>query len=250
MIVMLLLTLLTARVTGASDAALDELLNGSRQLAAAWDVTLADRLAPLAARICLGPERLPGMERAGLRLYRVRSGETLTAIARRYRLGSGALLRLNPEAGGGLRPGQVLKVLDLRSTRARIDVRRDDFRLLVWRGPLLIACYPVGVGHERSPTPAGGTTVASCVRAPTWRDPDTGHVFAANEPGNVLGGYWLGFTPGKDRRFRGIGIHGFTGAAAQEWLEKQGSHGCVRMRQEDIGALFEMIRPGVRVVVR
>jgi lipoprotein-anchoring transpeptidase ErfK/SrfK len=110
--------------------------------------------------------------------------------------------------------------------------------------------FPVGLGAPGHPTPIGATSVVSCVRNPEWRDPDTGKVFKPDAPGNVLGGYWIGFAPGPGDAFRGIGIHGYTAEAPEGWLGKAGSHGCVRMQQRDISALFALVRPGTAMSIR
>ena len=164
-------------------------------------------------------------------------------------------LDLTVRLNRGLKPSQLevdqeLKVLDLAAQPVEIIVSRTAFRLMVWRGPLLVAVCKVGLGREKSPTPLGTTTIWQCVRNPEWRDPDTKRIFKPTEPGNVLGGYWMACTPGDDQRFRGIGLHGYTAEAPAAWLEKPGSHGCVRLVQDDIAALFALIRPGTRVTIR
>jgi lipoprotein-anchoring transpeptidase ErfK/SrfK len=212
---------------------------------------LAARAAPFCRRAFFSPERLPGMDALGLQLHRVAAGETPVAIARRYHTTADLLGRLNagftPKA---LRVGQRLKVFDLAAAPLELVVGRAQFRLLVWRGAVLIGSYPVGLGAAGHPTPLGDTTVAMCVRDPEWRDPDTGRIYKPGDPGNVLGGYWIGFAHGGAGTFRGIGIHGYTAERAAAWLGKPGSHGCVRMLQADVAAVFALVRPGVRVSIR
>jgi lipoprotein-anchoring transpeptidase ErfK/SrfK len=89
-----------------------------------------------------------------------------------------------------------------------------------------------------------------CVRNPEWRDPDSGKIFKPNDPGNILGGYWIGFEHGPTAHFKGIGVHGFTAESSDMWLEKNGSHGCIRLIQDDIAWAFTLIRPGMRVTIR
>ena len=107
-----------------------------------------------------------------------------------------------------------------------------------------------GLGRDSSPTPLGATTVRQCARNPEWRNPDTGKILKPDDPENILGGYWIGFEPRADKQFKGIGIHGFTGADPEQWLEKNGSHGCVRLVQEDIALVFALVRPGITVTIR
>ena len=52
-----------------------------------------------------------------------------------------------------------------------------------------------------------------------------------------------------DGRFQSIGFHGYTGEASENWIEQRGSRGCIRMLQQDIGLLYDLVRPGVQVVI-
>jgi lipoprotein-anchoring transpeptidase ErfK/SrfK len=213
----------------------------------AGDATaLAERLWPFCRRAIFSPERLPGMERLGLCLDRIAKGETPTAVARRHRIGAGLVTLLNP---GTLRAGRELKVLDAR-TPLTLVVSRSRFRLFIWRGPVLLGVLPVSVGRPGHETPLGATTVSTRVRHPEWRDPDSGRIYPPRDPGNVLGGYWLGFDPLPSRAFRGIGIHGFTAERPDAWLGTASSHGCIRLSQPDVAVMFELALPGTKVVVR
>lgn len=214
-------------------------------------LALADRAQPFCRRLFFAANEAADARRVGVVRHLIAKGEHTTGIARRYNTTIDLIVRLNR----GLKPSRIevddqLTVLDLASTPLELVVLRSSFRLLLWRGPVLVGCFKVGLGAETSPTPLGATEVWQCVRNPEWRDPDTKKVFKPTEPGNVLGGYWIAFKPGDDRRFKGIGMHGYTAEKPERWLGQPGSHGCVRMVQDDIAAVFAVVRPGMKVVVR
>lgn len=212
-------------------------------------LVLADRIAPFCRR--LFDDRLPSRDRLGVRTHIIAAGETPSLLAKRYRTSVELIGRLNP----GLDPralsiGQEVAVFDLAATPLELVVARSAFRLMAWRGTTLVGSYRCGLGRDISPTPLGATTVRQCARNPEWRNPDTGKILKPDDPENILGGYWIGFEPRTDNHFKGIGIHGFTGAEPAEWLEKNGSHGCVRLVQDDIALVFALVRPGISVTVR
>lgn len=212
-------------------------------------IALADRVAPFCRR--LFSDALPGRARCGVLTHVIAAGETPSILAKRYRTSVELIQRLNP----GLDPralsiGQQVAVLDLAGTPLELVVSRSAYRLMAWRGTTLIGAFRCGLGRDISPTPLGATTIRQCVRNPEWRNPDTGKILKPNDPENILGGYWIGFEPRADNHFKGIGIHGFTGAEPAEWLEKNGSHGCVRLVQDDIALVFALARPGITVTVR
>jgi len=212
-------------------------------------IALGDRVAPFCRR--LFSDALPLRDRCGVRTHVIAAGETPSILARRYRTSIELIQRLNP----GLEPkalsiGQQVAVLDLASVPMEVVVSRSAYRLMIWRGTTLLGAFRCGLGRDISPTPLGTTTVRQCVRNPEWRNPDTGKILTPDDPENILGGYWIGFEPRADQQFKGIGIHGFTGADPEVWLEKNGSHGCVRLIQEDIALVFALVRPGITVTVR
>ncbi|MBA2479659.1 MAG: L,D-transpeptidase family protein [Planctomycetes bacterium] len=237
------------RAQGDRAAVVPLILAGSEALARLPpddSAALAERLAPFCRAAACSPERYPAMERLGLVTHRIVARETPTSVSRRYGVGAGLITRLNP---GPFTVGRELKVLDAREPLTLV-ISRSRFRLFVWRGRILLAVMPVSLGRPGRETPLGTTTVRLRVRNPEWRDPDTGRIFAPKDPGNVLGGYWLGFDPLKSRAFAGIGIHGFTAERPEAWLGTASSHGCVRLTQPDVALVFDLAMPGVRVVVR
>lgn len=212
-------------------------------------IALGDRIAPFCRR--LYEDALPLRDRCGIRSHIIAAGETPSVLAKRYRTSTDLIQRLNP----GLDPralsiGQEVAVLDLAATPLELVVSRSAFRLLAWRGTTLIGVFRCGLGRDSSPTPLGTTTIRQCARNPEWRNPDTGKILKPDDPENILGGYWIGFEPRADNHFKGIGIHGFTGADPSVWLEKNGSHGCVRLVQDDIALVFALVRPGITVTIR
>jgi len=207
--------------------------------------------AYMARRIYLSPERLPDDDGLGIVEHLVQPGERLETIAKRQHMTASWVAALNPQASpSALRAGQRLKLVDVASVPIQVVISVEHFRLMLWRGGVLIAAFEVGLGSHERPTPRGETTIKVRVSDPEWRDPATGTVHRPGSPGNILGGWWLGFAPGADGRFASIGMHGYTGAPTADWLSKPGSRGCVRLRQQDLAVVAAMLLPGTRVSVR
>lgn len=218
-------------------------------------VLLADTLEPFARRAFFASERLPGMAELGLVLHRIEKGEVPERIAARYRVGAGLLPYLNEDFDAKkLRVGQELKVLDLSAGGLELVVEKSAFRLFAWKRladgrRVLVLCAPVGLGAADSPTPTGKTTIVKRVLHPQWTHPVTRKVYADGDPENVLGGYWIALDAegiGKS----GIGLHGYTGDVAANWIERGASNGCVRMLQNDIDRVFHLALEGTSVELR
>ncbi|WP_375479878.1 L,D-transpeptidase [uncultured Nostoc sp.] len=117
-------------------------------------------------------------------------------------------------------------------------------RLYVYRGDVLQASYPVAIGKPKWETPTGKFKVLNMVQNPAWRNPFVSYTEII-PPGleNPLGERWIGFwTDGKDQ----IGFHG---TYKRDSVGKAISHGCVRMYNEDVRKLFEMVTIGTPVIV-
>jgi lipoprotein-anchoring transpeptidase ErfK/SrfK len=221
---------------------------------------VADRLEPSLLRVFFSAEEFPGSERLGLRVHTVKKGEIPGRIVQRYGISSGLLTYLNQGYDERkLQVGQKLRVLDLSEGTLSVEVSRSRYRAAIWFEPtapaadgaskLLLAGMPVGLGAAASPTPSGETRVTQRVRDPQWTHPETKVVYAPDDPGNVLGGYWIALAKaglGKS----GIGFHGYTGAAPKNWIEQPASNGCVRLLQADVDRLFHVALEGTRVVIR
>lgn len=226
-------------------------------LAGAEAVALADRLAPLAARVFRSPERLGGEARLSVREHVVAAGESPGRIMKRYAISDAALKLLNPSYDDRrLGAGQRLKVVDLSAVDLVVLVQRSAYRCWVLgrfpavEGLVVVATFPVGVGASHSPTPLGTSRIGTKARDMEWTNPDTGEVIPPGDPRNILGGYWMAVDPGPDGTFKGIGFHGYTGAPSDDWLGKQDSHGCLRLLQPDIHALYAWVPTGTKVIIR
>lgn len=121
-------------------------------------------------------------------------------------------------------------------------LKLSERRVYLYRGDRLQASYPVAVGKDGWETPTGNFEVIQLQVNPVWQSPWTGEV-STTGPNSPLGVRWIGFwTDGNDS----IGFHG---TPTVESIGHAASHGCVRMYNEDVVALFEQVELGTPVVV-
>lgn len=124
----------------------------------------------------------------------------------------------------------------------RLVLRLSQRRVYVYQGETLKASYPVAVGRPGWETPTGSYEVIGMLQDPGWTNPFTGEVLPPG-PDNPLGDRWIAFwTDGRNY----IGFHG---TPNPESVGRAASHGCVRMFNEDIRELYEIVGMGTRVVV-
>jgi lipoprotein-anchoring transpeptidase ErfK/SrfK len=122
-----------------------------------------------------------------------------------------------------------------------VDV--SDRKVTLYRADRRIAAYPLAVAQAGWETPTGTFHILDMERDPTWVHPIT-HVAVAPGPDNPLGVAWIGFwTDGETE----IGFHGTN---QEELIGQAVSHGCLRMRNEDIEDLYAQVSKGTTVTVQ
>ncbi|HAX80554.1 MAG TPA: L,D-transpeptidase [Cyanobacteria bacterium UBA11372] len=121
-------------------------------------------------------------------------------------------------------------------------IKLSERRVYVYRGDRIEKSFPIAIGRRGWETPTGKFKVLHMERDPIWEHPLNGQVIPPG-PNNPLGARWIGFwTDGRNY----IGFHG----TPNERLVGQAvSHGCIRMRNRDIEALYEMVKVGTPVTV-
>ena len=124
----------------------------------------------------------------------------------------------------------------------RIVLRLGDRKVYLYKGETLVNSYPVAVGAANTPTPQGEFEVSKLVIEPVWQSPWTGEMHPPG-PNSALGLRWIGFFADES------GAFGFHGTPTLDSIGKAVSNGCVRMRNEDIVALFSQVKIGTPVVV-
>ena len=144
------------------------------------------------------------------------------------------------------RPG--LQLVLHRGSRQLIVLDQGRLRLRV----------PAAVGTEGWETPTGEHQVLFKTANPVWRHPATGALVA---PGgnNPLGSRWIAFhldcsNPGgwdgeKVVQVKGCSHVGFHGTPHRWTVGRAVSHGCVRLYDEHVRALFDLVTVGTSVVV-
>jgi L,D-transpeptidase ErfK/SrfK len=112
--------------------------------------------------------------------------------------------------------------------------------------------YPVAVGRASWPTPLGTFSIATKETNPTWDVPESIRAEALRAgrslplkvppgPNNPLGAHWMGLSGGS------VGVHGTN---APNSVYQATTHGCIRLRPDDIAAVFAQTpigAPGVLV---
>jgi lipoprotein-anchoring transpeptidase ErfK/SrfK len=114
----------------------------------------------------------------------------------------------------------------------RIVVSLADRKLAVMESDHVVKIFPTAVGAPASPSPVGVYKIVVTIPHPTWYG--KGIVIGPGRS-NPLGTRWLGLS------LKGYGIHGTNNPAS---IGRNASHGCVRMRNQDVEELFGMVGVG------
>lgn len=125
----------------------------------------------------------------------------------------------------------------------RLQIDLSSRRLTLYQGEMEMSHFPIAVGREGWQTPIGEWEVRQMIHDPAWRNPFTGRVVPGGDPENPLGDHWIGFwTDGENW----IGMHG---TPNPESVGRAASHGCIRLYNHDIAALFALVTVGTPVIV-
>ncbi|MBW4581903.1 MAG: L,D-transpeptidase [Tildeniella nuda ZEHNDER 1965/U140] len=126
---------------------------------------------------------------------------------------------------------------------ARLTIDLSDRRVLLYREQQLVTSYPIAVGQTGWETPLGSFHILEMQRDPKWQHPITGEVIPPGSA-NPLGKRWISFL------HEGRAHIGFHGTNQEELIGQAVSHGCIRMRNRDVVALYDQVEPGTPVNVR
>ena len=159
---------------------------------------------------------------------------TETAIAEDYRVPVKVL-----ELPGLENPNQFLPGAE---KLIRLEIRLSERRVYVYEDDAAIANYPIAIGKAGWETPTGDFAVLEKLKDPAWQHPFKPLVIPPG-PQNPLGSRWIGFwTDGNNY----IGFHGTPNTAS---VGRSASHGCIRMFDQDVQKLFEVVQVGTPVTV-
>ncbi|MDX2232690.1 MAG: L,D-transpeptidase [Leptolyngbyaceae cyanobacterium bins.349] len=128
-------------------------------------------------------------------------------------------------------------------TDARLVVSLSDRKVVLYKGDQVQASYAIAVAQAGWETPTGTFQVLNKEQNPTFVHPITEESIPPG-PENPLGVAWIGFwTDGESE----IGFHGTN---QEELIGEAVSHGCLRMRNADIQAIYAQVSEGTPVVVQ
>ena len=140
--------------------------------------------------------------------------------------------------GSTVEPGST----DSATQTVRLLLKLSERKVYVYRGESVEAVYPVAVGRTGWETPTGEFSVLHQVVDPGWTNPLTGEEMPPG-PDNPLGDRWIMFWTDD------VNAIGFHGTPNRESVGTAASHGCIRMYNEDVRELYEIVSVGTPVIV-
>lgn len=139
-------------------------------------------------------------------------------------------------------PRQPLTSQPIKSD-VRLVVDLSDRLVRIYKGAKVQSSYPVAIGQAGWETPTGKFRILEMQKNPVWQHPITEELITTG-PENPLGVRWIGFwSDGQNQ----IGFHGTN---QEELIGKAVSHGCLRMRNPDITAMFAQVHLGTPITVQ
>lgn len=173
----------------------------------------------------------------------VAEGDSIKGLARKFGTTVELIVKGNElKRPDIIRPGQRLKVfsgkMEIRASKGRHD-------LLLTANGRFFKRYRVGMGRYEK-TPVGTFVITDRIPEPPWWR-DDGKTIPFGDKENILGTRWMAIkATGNTREIKGYGIHGTWDTAS---IGKSESSGCIRLKNEDVEELFELVPVGTPVII-
>lgn len=210
----------------ALTAALDSKLTASQSS------EVISKLQSLNSRLFMSTGELGDMKS-----YTVKSGDSLGRIASRNGTTWQLIRRLNGLSSNVIRVDQKLV---LPKYPLSVIVRKDEFTMDLLIDGAFLKRYNVTLGKNNS-TPEGEFTVMNRIEKPRDGAFEYGHAE------HRLGSHWLGLKG--ESGYNGYGIHG-TRLGDEDKIGTMDSKGCVRLLNEQIAEVFDLLPVGTRVIIK
>jgi L,D-transpeptidase ErfK/SrfK len=196
-----------------------------------------------------------------VQVIKVRNGDTLSDIARRFNVGYEEIVSANPGVEPWLPKAGTEVVIPTEfvlpdAKRQGIVINLAAMRLFYFpkaqRGePQKVITHPIGIGRVGWRTPEGNTRIVSKTAAPAWIPTPAIHREHAAD-GNPLPKV---VPPGEDNP---MGTHALRlgwpeyaihGTDKPPSIGLRGTHGCLRMYPEDIVGIYDAVPAGTPVTI-
>jgi len=191
--------------------------------------SIYDKIGELNIKILFSPAKTQNNV-----IYKVQDNDSLDAIARKYNTTVALIKRANNLKSGLIRPGMDLKI---STDKFSIIVDKSQNILTLKSGEEVVKVYNVSTGANNS-TPVGTFKIINKIVDPPWYS--NGKPIPSGDPKNVLGSRWMGLT------LKSYGIHGTTDDST---IGTQVTQGCVRMHNNEVEELYDIIPVGTEVTI-
>lgn len=174
-------------------------------------------------------------------------GATFVLLGAHWRFGKSDHWQLNAAEPKPKRtepkPAPPGKSVAATNDGTKLVVDLSDRRVYLYKQQTVIAKYNIAIGQDGWETPSGSFQVLEMQQKPVWIHPITGEAVPPG-PDNPLGDRWIGFWIDGNTHI------GFHGTNQEELIGMAVSHGCIRMRNQDIDKLYEQVKLGTPVTVQ
>jgi lipoprotein-anchoring transpeptidase ErfK/SrfK len=189
------------------------------------------RLEDINMRIIVSAINVPGLTV----IHEVKNGDTLSKIGEQYHTTVALIKKENGLSSDVLRLGMPLRIW---TGKFSVLVDKSQNILLLQSNADVAKTYRVSTGKNNI-TPVGNFKIINKLVHPAWTH--EGKVIPPDTLQNILGSRWLGFDA------PGYGIHGTT---QPDSIGKQATAGCVRMFNNDVEELYDLLPIGTEVTIK
>lgn len=206
-------------------------------------------IGELNEKIILGTQKFPADSYN--KLWKVEAGHVLAKIAKRFDVTPGLLCKINGlSSPSRLRADSTIKIIQ---GPFHLVVSKSRFEADVYLGnpggpgSMYVKTFRVGLGSDNS-TPTGTWQVdIGKLENPVYYSPRGEGIIAADDPQNPLGERWIPLK-GIEGECVGKESYGIHGTIEPDSIGKNMSMGCIRLVNDDVTALYDLLVEGKSLV--